>query len=68
MSKVFSFNAQELSGGEVPLEQYRGKVLLIVNTASVCGFSAMLSGLQLLDVRFLVRGLVVLGFPLNQLG
>lgn len=68
MSKLYSFNAQALSGGEVPLEQYRGKVLLIVNTASECGFTPQYAGLQQLYDRFRERGLVVLGFPCNQFG
>ncbi|AOJ09575.1 glutathione peroxidase [Burkholderia mayonis] len=68
MSELYSFSAQALTGGEVSLEQYRGKVLLIVNTASECGFTPQYGGLQQLYDRFRERGLVVLGFPCNQFG
>ncbi|KVD74716.1 glutathione peroxidase [Burkholderia sp. ABCPW 14] len=68
MSELYTFSAQALTGGEVSLEQYRGKVLLIVNTASECGFTPQYGGLQQLYDRFRERGLVVLGFPCNQFG
>ena len=69
MSTVYSFTAQPLGGGApVSLEQYAGKVLLIVNTASECGFTPQYAGLQKLHEQFAARGLAVLGFPCNQFG
>ncbi|WP_323120751.1 glutathione peroxidase [Burkholderia alba] len=68
MSKLYSFSAEALAGGEVSLDQYRDQVLLIVNTASECGFTPQYAGLQQLYERFGERGFVVLGFPCNQFG
>ena len=69
MTDVFSFSAGLLDGGvEVPLEQYRGKVLLIANTASQCGFTPQYDSLQKLYTRFQSRGFEVLAFPCNQFG
>ncbi|MCM2492786.1 glutathione peroxidase [Burkholderia glumae] len=68
MSTLYSFSANALGGGEVSLDAYRGKVLLIVNTASECGFTPQYAGLQQLHERFGARGLAVLGFPCNQFG
>jgi glutathione peroxidase len=65
---VYQFEAQTLRGDAVPLAQYRGKVLLIVNTASECGFTPQYKGLQALYASRAERGLVVLGFPSNQFG
>ena len=55
-------------GGEVPLADYAGKVLLIVNTASKCGFTPQYDGLEALHRRYADRGLAVLAFPCNQFG
>jgi len=55
-------------GGEVPLADYAGKVLLIVNTASKCGFTPQYDGLETLHRRYAERGLAVLAFPCNQFG
>jgi glutathione peroxidase len=68
MSTVYDFSAQQMDGKTVPLEQYRGKVLLIVNTASACGFTSQFAGLEELHERLAPKGLVVLGFPCNQFG
>ncbi|MBI0328049.1 glutathione peroxidase [Burkholderia plantarii] len=68
MSTLYSFSANALGGGEVSLDAYRDKVLLIVNTASECGFTPQYAGLQQLHERFGTRGLAVLGFPCNQFG
>ena len=57
-----------MDGTTVPLAQYRGQVLLIVNTASACGFTPQFAGLEELHKRYGERGLVVLGFPCNQFG
>jgi len=65
---VFDFNAISLDGQAVDMEQYRGKVLLFVNTASACGFTPQYAGLEELQRHYGDRGLVVLGFPCNQFG
>lgn len=68
MSTVYDFTVRSISGQEVPLSDYRGKVLLIVNTASKCGFTPQYEGLESLYREFKDRGLVVMGFPCNQFG
>ncbi len=68
MSKLYTFSARTLGGETVSLDRYRGKVLLIVNTASECGFTPQYAGLQQLHERFSSRGFEVLGFPCNQFG
>lgn len=68
MSNVYQFEAKSLSGQPVPLAEFRGKVLLIVNTASECGFTPQYAGLQALHDAYAARGLSVLGFPCNQFG
>ena len=65
---IYDFSAQALDGREVPLSDYRGRVLLIVNTASKCGFTPQYEGLEALNRRYADKGLVVLGFPCNQFG
>ncbi len=68
MSTVYDFQAQTIDGRTVSLSDYRGKVLLIVNTASKCGFTPQFEGLEKLWQTYGSKGLVVLGFPCNQFG
>ncbi|AXA92388.1 glutathione peroxidase [Massilia sp. YMA4] len=68
MASVFDFSAVSLAGQPVELAQYHDKVLLIVNTASACGFTPQYAGLEKLHERFHARGFAVLGFPCNQFG
>lgn len=63
---VYDFSPRSIDGETVSLSRYRGKVLLIVNTASRCGFTRQYAGLQELFERYRGRGLVVLGFPAND--
>jgi glutathione peroxidase len=65
---VFDFQANSLDGKPVDLAQYRGQVLLVVNTASKCGFTPQYQGLEKLHRELHGRGLDVLGFPCNQFG
>jgi glutathione peroxidase len=68
MTSLYDFEAQSIDGRPVQLEQFRGKALLIVNTASACGFTPQFGGLEKLHQTYGDRGLVVLGFPCNQFG
>ena len=68
MTTVFDFRAKTLSGKEIPLSDFRGQVLLIVNTASACGFTPQYEGLQKLYSKLHAKGFSVLGFPCNQFG
>ena len=63
---IYSFSAKDIKGHEVSMDDYRGKVLLIVNTASKCGFTPQFEGLQSLHEELGERGFEVLGFPCNQ--
>jgi len=65
---IYDFKATLLNGEEVDLDAYRGKVLLIVNTASECGFTPQYAGLETLYQNLKSKGFVVLGFPCNQFG
>ncbi len=68
MSSIYDFNAKSLTGEDTPIKQFAGKVLLIVNTASACGFTPQYKGLEALQQKFGARGFSVLGFPCNQFG
>lgn len=68
MQTVFDFSVKTANGEDLCLDAYRGSVLLVVNTASKCGFSAQYAGLEELHQAYGDRGLVVLGFPCNQFG
>ncbi len=67
-SSIYDFEAQSIDGQPVPLSRFRGHPLLIVNTASACGFTPQFGGLEKLHQAYGSRGLVVLGFPCNQFG
>jgi glutathione peroxidase len=67
-SSIYDFTAKSLSGKDVSLGDYRGQVLLIVNTASKCGFTPQYEGLEKLYEELHPKGLTVLGFPCNQFG
>ena len=68
MSTIYDFEALQINGQPVPLSTYRGKAMLIVNTASACGFTPQFAGLEELHQTYGPQGLVVLGFPCNQFG
>jgi glutathione peroxidase len=68
MPGVYGFTARSLAGEDVPLKRFEGQVLLIVNTASACGFTPQYQGLEALHRELAPRGFAVLGFPCNQFG
>lgn len=68
MSSLASFSAQTLQGETVTLDKYAGQVVLVVNTASQCGFTPQYAGLESLYRQYHEQGLVILGFPCNQFG
>lgn len=63
---LYDFQAQSIDGQTVPLSRYRGQVMLIVNTASACGFTPQFTGLEKLHQQYGPQGLAVIGFPCNQ--
>ena len=68
MPTAFDFSLRQANGASLPLARYAGHVLLIVNTATACGFTPQLAGLQTLHERYASQGLVILGVPCNQFG
>jgi glutathione peroxidase len=68
MSTIYDFEARQINGQDIALSQFKGKVMLIVNTASKCGFTPQFGGLEELHKAYTGKGLVVLGFPCNQFG
>ena len=68
MGSIYEFTAKTSQGATATLADYRGKVLLIVNTASKCGFTPQFEGLEVLHEKYAGKGLAVLGFPCNQFG
>ena len=68
MTSIYQFEAELLDGKNKRLADYEGKVLLIVNTASKCGFTPQFAGLEKLYQKYKEQGLEVLGFPCNQIG
>jgi glutathione peroxidase len=68
VTSIYDFNAKSLAGEDVPLKRFQGQVLLIVNTASACGFTPQYKGLEALQKAYGPRGFAVLGFPCNQFG
>lgn len=68
MAGIYDFKAKSLAGEDIPLQRFEGQVLLIVNTASACGFTPQYKGLEALHEALHPRGFSVLGFPCNQFG
>jgi len=68
MSSIYDFEARQINGKDIALSEFKGKVMLIVNTASKCGFTPQFGGLEELHKTYGKQGLVVLGFPCNQFG
>jgi len=68
MASIYDFTVEDITGKQVQLDKYRGKAMLIVNTASKCGFTPQYKGLEELYKKLHGKGLEILGFPCNQFG
>ena len=68
LATIYDFKAQSISGNDIALSDFKGKVMLIVNTASKCGFTPQFGGLEALHKTYAGKGLAVVGFPCNQFG
>jgi glutathione peroxidase len=68
MAGIYDFTVEDISGKRVKLDRYKGRVMLVVNTASECGFTPQYQGLEKLYKELHGKGLAVLGFPCNQFG
>jgi glutathione peroxidase len=68
MNDLYKFSARTLAGENLDLKDYRGKVVLVVNTASECGLTPQYTGLEALHKKYHDKGVAVLGFPCNQFG
>lgn len=66
MSKFYEFSAKSLKGKDISMSEYKGKVVLVVNTASKCGLTPQYEGLEEMYKEYKDKGLVILGFPCNQ--
>ena len=68
MTTIYDFNVEDAQGNQVPLSKYQGKLILVVNTASKCGFTPQYKDLQELYSTWHAKGLEILAFPCNQFG